>query len=159
MLIRGSFLFVRALPPLQIPNFKTSAPAHERNLALELNFFANIIRKNQPALAIGSGVFGPGMELTQENAAIACRNGRIRFGERTHVSEFLRRHDEEKLMLRFGKENKVLRFVIAPARRNGDAIFLVDGMTEFAGEEDRSVGIESHAPVDGWSILIHFLPL
>jgi hypothetical protein len=32
-------------------------------------------------------------------------------------------------------------------------------MTEFAGEEDRGIRIESHAPVDNWSISIHFLPL
>jgi hypothetical protein len=32
-------------------------------------------------------------------------------------------------------------------------------MTELAGEEGRGIGIESHMPVDNWSISIHFLPL
>ena len=159
MLVGGSFLFMGALPPLQIPNLKTSAAAHERDFAFQSHFFAKIFRKNEPALAIRPRVFGAGMKLTQENTAIARGNGRIRFSERTHASEFLRRHDKKKLMLRFGKKNKFLRLVIAPAGGNGDAILFVNGMTEFAGEEDRGVRIESHAPVDNWSISIHFLPL
>jgi hypothetical protein len=37
--------------------------------------------------------------------------------------------------MRFGQNNEILALAFAPRGRDGDAIFLVDGMTEFAGEE------------------------
>ncbi|MEY2480551.1 MAG: hypothetical protein QOI04_1478 [Verrucomicrobiota bacterium] len=150
---------MRAFPARQIPDFKTPAAADERDLAFQSDFFAKIIRQNEPALSIGGGVFGAGVEMAQKNSAIACRNSRIVFGQRAHARKFLRRHDEKKLMLGLRKQNKMLRFIITPAGGDGDAVFFVKRMTELTGEEGRGIGIESHVPVDSWSISIHFLPL
>src|SRR6184192_3165019 len=55
-----------------------------------------------------------------------------------HAGEFLRRHDEEKLILGVRQKNKFFSTLSAPARGDGDAIFFVESVTKFAGVEGLS---------------------
>ena len=77
VLVGGGFLFVRAFPPLQIPNFKTAAAADERDLAFQAELLAKIFRQNEPALFVRCAVFGARMQVARKNAAIARRNARL----------------------------------------------------------------------------------
>jgi hypothetical protein len=58
MLVSRRLLFVRALPFLQIPNLKAAASTDQRDLALQAELFAGILRKNEAAVPIGSAVLG-----------------------------------------------------------------------------------------------------
>jgi hypothetical protein len=71
MLVSGSFLFVRALPALQIPNFKAAATADERDLAFQPNVFAKLLRQNETALSIRRAVLRARMQVTQKNTTVA----------------------------------------------------------------------------------------
>jgi len=52
VLVSSRFLFVRLLPALQIPNFKTSAIAHKSDFAFQSKALPKIYRQNEAALAI-----------------------------------------------------------------------------------------------------------
>ena len=157
MLISGRLFLLCALPPLQIPNFKTAATADEYDLALQSNFFTKIFRQNEAALLIGCAMLRAGMELPEKNTAIARGNIRVRFGGRAHTRKFFRRHDQKKLVSRFRKNDEFLGVTAPPARGNGDSIFLVNGVTKLAGVE-ALVG-RMHWRVEKCSILTHFSPL
>ena len=62
-------------------------------------------------------------------------------------------------MIRLGEKNELLTIISAPARRNGDAVLIVDGVTEIAGVESLRLRIVFHTPVENRAILIHFPPL
>ena len=62
-------------------------------------------------------------------------------------------------MLRFGQNDEIFAAFAAPAGRNGDAVFFVDGVTKFAGEEFLGLRVVVHAPAENCSISIHFPPL
>ena len=62
-------------------------------------------------------------------------------------------------MLRFGENDELFAALGAPAGRNGDPVFLVNGMTEFAGEEFLWLSGVVHTPADRCAISIHFPPL
>ncbi len=61
-----------------------------------------------------------------------------------HALELLRRHNQEALLIDVCEENEFLAIVAAPARRDGDAILIVDGVTEIAGVE--SLGLRIRFP-------------
>src|ERR1700674_741134 len=134
VLIRRRFFLVSTFPFLQVPNFKPAPSAHERDLAFQAKLFAKIFGQDEPALAIGGAMFRAGMELAQKNPAIARGDRAVRFSLGAHPAELLRRHDDEILMMRLGKNDELLAVGLAPAGRDGDAVLLVDGMTELAGE-------------------------
>src|SRR3954452_24848394 len=52
MLVGGGFLFVCAFPALQIPNFKTTAIAYERDFIFYPDFLAKFIRQNESTLPV-----------------------------------------------------------------------------------------------------------
>ena len=79
MLVSGRFLFMRALPPLQIPNFKTPAATHERHFAFQSNFLAKLLRQNETTLSIRRAVLRARMQLAQKNATIARGDVCVRF--------------------------------------------------------------------------------
>src|SRR6266513_1229414 len=104
-------------------------------------------------------MLGAGMQLAQENAALACGDASVAFRGRAHAGKFLRRHDEEKLILGIGQKNEFLGTLSTPTGGDGDAIFLVDGVTKFAGVKGLSRGDAVHGPTGLVSTLIHFVPL
>jgi hypothetical protein len=73
------------------------------------------------------------MQLSQENPTLACGDAVIAFGDGAHAGEFLRGHDEEELILGIGKKDEFLSSLAAPAGRDSDAIFFVDGVEELTG--------------------------
>ena len=137
MLVSGGLLFMCAFPALQIPNFKTAAATDQSDLAFQSNFLAKLFRQNETALSIRRAVLRARMQVTQKNPAIARGDSRVRLRRGTHAGKLFRRHDHEKLIRRFRKNDELPGTIVSPARGYGDAIFLVDGMTEFAGEELR----------------------
>ena len=90
MLVGACFLFVRFLPALQIPNFKTAPPAHERHLAFESDFFAKLLGENEPPLSIRAAVLRARMQMPQEHAPVARGNVRRIFRRSAHTRKFLR---------------------------------------------------------------------
>ena len=116
MLVGGGFLFVRALPPRQIPNFKTAAAADECDLAFQAQLLAKIFRQNEPALVC------PMRRARRANAVGAKRCG-DRAPKRSapiRRCELMRsnscvRHDQEKLVVRFGENDEILALARAPA--------------------------------------------
>ncbi len=148
MLVGGSLFLVSPLPALQIPNFKTSATTDERHLALQAELFAELFRQNEAALFVRYAVLSVGMKLPKKNAAITCGNGWFDGGVRTHPGEFLRRHDEEILMLRLGQDDEIFAFSTPPTGGNRDAIFFVNRMTKFSGVETLLMSIGIHGRVE-----------
>src|ERR1043166_951476 len=103
VLVGGRFFFVRALPFLQIPNFKTAAVSHERDFAFEAKLAAHVFRQHEAALAVRCPVLSARVEVPQKNTAVPRRNRAVTFSPRTHPGKFVLRHDEKKLVLRFRK--------------------------------------------------------
>src|ERR1700682_2366198 len=99
------------------------------------------------------------MQWTQKNPAVSRGNGAVAFGMRAHPGKRLLGHDEEKLMLGFRQDDELFTLVLPPAGWDRDPMLLVDGMTEFAGEEFLGLRVVVHAPADGCAISIHFPPL
>ena len=125
-----------AFPPGQVPDFKATAAADKRDLALQFKRLAKFIRKKKAALFIGGAMLGLGMKLAEIDAEIARRNARNFFGGGANPLELVRRHDEQKLPVGFRDHDELVdRAIAPPARRDGDAMFVVDLMTEFAGIE------------------------
>ena len=62
-------------------------------------------------------------------------------------------------MLRLRQNDELLAAIAAPAGGNGDAVFLVQSVAEFAGEEPLGLREIFHAPADSRAISIHFPPL
>src|SRR5438067_12110802 len=145
MLIRRGFFLMGALPFRQVPNFKTSAAADERHLAFQPELPAHVLRQNETALAIGRAVFGARMKMAQKNPALFRGNRAVAFRLRTHPSKLLVRHDEKKLMLGLGQDDELFAAVSAPAGRDCDTVILVEGVTEFAGEEFLGLRCDVHA--------------
>jgi len=79
MLVSGRFLFMGALPALQIPDFKTPAATNERYFALQSNFLAKLLRQNETTLSIRCAVLRTRMQLAQKNATIARGDIWVRF--------------------------------------------------------------------------------
>src|SRR5438105_5024511 len=104
-------------------------------------------------------MLGPGMQLAQKNAAVAWGDACALFNRNAHTRELLRRHDQEKLVLGVGEQNKLLGLTAAPAGRDGDAVFLIDGVLKFAGVKDRNGSGGLHGPGRIESTSIHFAPL
>src|SRR2546423_1830866 len=159
MLIRRGFFLVGALPFRQVPNFKTSPAADQRHLAFQTELAAHVFRQDQTALAIRGAVFGARMKMAQENPALFRGNRAVAFRLRTHASKLLVRHDKKKLVLRLGQDDELLAAFSAPAGRDRDPVLLVEGVTEFAGEEFLGLRVVVHAPADSRAISIHFPPL
>src|SRR5947207_14002243 len=97
------------------------------------------------------------MHLTKENAAVERRNAGIGFGGGAHTRKFFRRHDQEKLVSRFRKNDEFLGVTASPARGNGDAVFFIDEVTKLTGVE-ALVG-RVHWRAGNCSILTHFSAL
>jgi hypothetical protein len=133
VLVGWGLFFVRALPPRHVPNFKTTSSADERDFTFQSDFAAKVFRQNEPTLFVGHTMLGAGMQLSQKNSTLACGHAVIVFGGGAHAGELLRGHDEEELILGIGKEDKFLSSFAAPAGRDGDAIFFVDGVMELTG--------------------------
>ncbi len=92
-------------------------------------------------------MFGARMQLTGENPAIARGDGRLGLDSSTRrransPGDMTRRN----WTARFGQNDE---FLAARARRqsdgNGDPVFFVDRMTEFAGEEFLGLRVGIHA--------------
>ena len=97
--------------------------------------------------------------MAQKNPALFRGNRAVAFYLRTHPSKLLVRHDEKKLMLGLGQDDELFAPVSAPAGRDRDTVLLVEGVTEFAGEEFLGLRVVVHAPADSCAISIHFPPL
>ena len=133
MLISGMFLRMRAFPALRIPDFKTAAAADESDLGFELEQFAKLIGEEKAALLVGRAVLGARMELAQINSQVARRNAGSIFGRGGHPVKLVRGHDEQKLTARLRDDEEFFALAVAPpARGNGDAMFVIELMTEFA---------------------------
>ena len=156
MLIRRGFLLVGTLPFRQVPDFKTTTPADERHLALQAEFAAHIYGQDETSLPVRAAVLGARMEMAQKNPALFRGNRTVSFGLSAHAIELPVRHDEEKLMLRLGQDDEVLATLSAPARRNRDTVLLVNGVTEFAGEEFLGLRVVVNARAEWRAISIHF---
>jgi len=102
MLVGGSFLVVRSLPALQIPNLKPAPVTDQSNFTFESNLSAKVFWQYKAALPVRPCVLSARMQLAQENAAIARGNALVCFSGRTHFRKFLWHHYEEKLMIRLG---------------------------------------------------------
>jgi hypothetical protein len=133
VLVGWGLFFVRMLPPRHVPNFKTTPAADESDFAFQSDFTAKVFRQNEATLFVGDTVLGAGMQLPQENSTLARGHAVIVFGDGAHAREFLRGHDEEELILGIGKKNEFFSSFAAPAGRDGDAIFFVNGVTELTG--------------------------
>src|SRR5215469_5730903 len=70
LLVGRRFVLVCPFPALQIPNFKTPAVADESDFIFQSDFLAKIVRQNETTLAVCSCMLSPGMQLSQEDAAI-----------------------------------------------------------------------------------------
>src|SRR3954447_23264749 len=103
-------------------------------------------------------MLGAGMKVTEKNSTIACGNTGIRFRFGAQTRKFLRRHDQEKLMIRFRKNDEFFGAITAPARGYGDAIFFIAGGAEFAGVESLGWRRRGHVRVENSTILAHFPP-
>ena len=58
------------------------------------------------------------------------------FGRGGHPGKLVRRHDDQELPARFRDDEEFFALAVAPpARGNGDAMFVIELMTEFAGVE------------------------
>ena len=123
---------MRALAPLRIPNFKTSAPANEGHLAFELEHFAKLIREKKPALLVSRAVLRTGMELPQKNTQIPRGDCRCVFSGGADARKFLRRHHEEKLAVGFRNNEEFFDFTAAPAGWDCDPMFVIELMTKFS---------------------------
>ena len=62
-------------------------------------------------------------------------------------------------MRRFRKNDEFFGAIASPARGDGDAIFLVNGVAEFAGEESLGWRWRVHMREENSTILTHFPPL
>ena len=123
--------------PLQIPDFKATTAADERDLTLQLQLFAKIVGQEEATLFVGSAVLGLGMELPQIDAKVARRNAGNIFCRGADPLKLVRRHDEQELRVRFRNHEKLFaRTVASPARGNGDAMFVIELMTKFSGIKD-----------------------
>ncbi len=130
------FLGVGGFAPLQIPNLKTTATADEGDLAFQAQFLAKIVGQEEAALFVGRAVLGLGMKLTQIDARVARRDPGDIFRRRADPLEFVRRHDEQTLPIGIGDEEELIdRAVAPPTRGDGDAMFIIDLVTKFAGKE------------------------
>src|SRR5947209_3693800 len=98
-----------------------------------------------------------GVKLPEKNATITRGNVRVGFGGCAHARKFFRRHDQEKLVSRFRKNDEFFGVTTSPARGNGDSIFFVEGVAKFAGKE--ALVWRVHWRVEKCSILTHFSPL
>jgi len=148
MLVGGRFLFVCLFPPLQIPNFKTPAIAYESDFVFQSNFLAEFVRQNEATLPVRGCMLSAGMQLTQEHAAIARGNLLVRFCSRTHFREFLRRHDQQKLVCGFRQKNEIFGTIAPPAGWDCDPILVINGMPELSGIEAFGLGIGIHCRVE-----------
>ena len=158
MLVSGRFFFVRSPPAWQIPNFKTPAIAYESDFVFQSNFLAEFVRQNEATLPVRGCMLSAGMQLTQEHAAIARGNLLVRFCGRTHFREFLRRHDQQKLVCGLRQQNEILRTIASPPGRDCDPVFLVNGMPELSGIKAFGLGIGVHGLVEQWPTLLHLTP-
>ena len=115
------------------------------------------IRRTLADIQAGGAMLRAGVELTKKNAPVARRDIWVDFGIGAHTRKFFRRHDQQKLVSRLRKNDELLGVIAAPARRNSDSIFFVDGVTKFAGVE--ALVRLLHWRVEKCSILTHFSPL
>jgi hypothetical protein len=150
---------MRLLPPGQIPDFKTAAPADESDLALQADAFAKIFRKEKAPLAVGRAMLGAGVQLPKKNATVARRHLGIGLDRGAHTRKLRRRHDHQKLILRLRKNDEFLGAIAAPAGGNGDAIFFVEGVSELTGVEELGWRRRIHVREENSTILTHFPPL
>src|SRR5438874_540639 len=104
-------------------------------------------------------MLGAGMQLAQENAALACGDASVAFRGRAHAGKFLQRHEEEKLILGIRQKNEFFGTLSTATRGDGDASFFIDGVPKFAGVKGVSRGDAIHGPAGLTSTLIHFVPL
>src|SRR5207237_4877342 len=79
MLVSGRFLFMRALPALQIPNFKTPAATHERYFAFQSNFLAKLLGQNETTLSIRCAVLRARLQVAHTIATIPPGDDASRF--------------------------------------------------------------------------------
>jgi len=148
MLVGSQFFFVCPFPALQIPNFKTTAIAYERDFVLQSNFLTKLIRQNEATLPVCGCMLSARMQLAQKHSAIACRNLLVVFRGRTHFRELYWRHHQQKLVCRFRQKDEILGTIASPARWDRDPIFLVNGMPELSGIEAFWLGIGVHGRVE-----------
>ena len=66
VLVSRRLFLVRFLPALQIPNFKTTATADERDFAFQSDRLAKLFRQNQPALLVGCTMLSARMKLPKK---------------------------------------------------------------------------------------------
>src|SRR3954449_1271735 len=114
MLVGSRFLFVRAFPPLQIPNFKTPTIAHERDFIFQSKCLTKFVRQNEATLTVRACMLSARMQLTQEHAPIGCRNLFVCFRGQTHFRKLVWRHNQQKVMCRLRQKNEIFRTVASP---------------------------------------------
>lgn len=138
MLISRVLVGVRAFPAWQIPDFEAAPSTDERDLAFQFQFAAKIIRQEETALFVCGAVLRAGVEMAQKNSQIARGNVRHVFGRGADPREFVGRHDEQKLVVRFRHHEELFRLAVAaPARGNGEPMFVIELMTKFSRVEIR----------------------
>ena len=160
MLISRRFFLVRSFPALQIPDLKTPPAADESDFVLSVRFF----------LQSSSGKTRRPCRSAAPCWARECscrkkmRRSRAETAWFDSTAELIRanssrRHDEQKLMIRLRQKDEFLSFIPSPARRNRDAILLVDGMAKFSGVEAFEVEKGNPCVSGDSSILPHLTPL
>ena len=53
VLVGGVLVFMRAFPALQVPDLETAAAADQRDLAFQVELFAQVIGQEEAALPVG----------------------------------------------------------------------------------------------------------
>ncbi len=152
--------FLGALPFLQIPDFKTPASAHERDLAFQAELPAMILGQNETTLFVGAAMLRASMEVAQHNAAIAPAEIERSFSTaaliRANSSGGMTRRN---CPLRIGENDELLGLPATPA--GGDREY--DSSRRWNGgiRRRRRFGSENRCPcaVEDRAILIHSAPL
>jgi hypothetical protein len=104
-------------------------------------------------------MLGARVELPEKYTTVASRYIGIGFDRAAHTRKLLRRHDHKKLITRFRKNDEFFGAIATPAGGDGNAIFLVDGMSKFTGVEELSWRRRIHVRQENSTILTHFSPL
>ena len=104
-----------AFPPRHIPDFEAASSANQCHFTFQPDLATKFLGQDEAALFVGDAMLCSGMQLAQKNAAVPRGNARTLFDRSAHTGELLRGHDEKKLVLGIGQQNKLLGFIAAPA--------------------------------------------
>src|SRR5438874_8295023 len=106
MLIRRRLVGIGLFPTRQIPDLEAAAISHQGYFAFEIEFLAKVFGQDEAALSVTHTVFSPSMQLAEKHPPVASRYLGVSFSGCGHTRKFLRRHDHEKLVRRFRKNDE-----------------------------------------------------